>query len=141
MQRRPLVALASFVTAQLLLANGCTRWEIDRAPAGFAIVREHIVLSPHNDPPVATDWDFTLLAVDDAAITRETIPPWVDLQRGALIAAGSHRFMALAQPHRRTPHVSPKEVVFTAIVESGKVYFLVGTESAPQLVAQHLHSR
>jgi len=105
-------------------------------------VREHIISSPGNDPPVASTLDFTITQIDGAPVTREKIPPWVDLQRGALVPAGPHQFTALVAPHLRPRDYRAKEISFAVTVGSGKVYFLVDREDgAPILVEEHLKSR
>src|SRR5437868_5734859 len=97
-------AKAALLAALLLLAAaGCAKWQADKAPAGFAIVREHVIMAPGNDPPISSKLDFTLTAIDGAAITRETVPPWVDIQPGALVAAGRHSFKAWIAPHFHRP--------------------------------------
>lgn len=123
--------------ARLMLAvavAGCTKWKSDEAPAGFAIVREHVIEAPRNHPPIRSALDFTLVAIDGAPVVRETIPPWVDLQRGALLAAGTHTFKALVSPHIRSPDQPPQEISFVATVESRTVYFLIEKNAAPVLV-------
>lgn len=113
---------------------GCTRWRAEEAPVGFAIVREHVIDAPGNDPPVRSTLDYTLTAIDGAAVTRETVPPWIDIQPGALVHLGTHRFKALVSPHARRLGDRPKEESFSAIVESGKVYFLVDRDGQPVLI-------
>lgn len=140
-KRRIIAISAAALAIQSVLGGGCVRWNIDRAPAGFAVVREHVVSAPRNDPPVASTLDFTITEIDGAPVTREKIPPWVDLQPGALMSAGTHQFKALVAPHLRPRDWRAKEVSFTATVESGKVYFLVDREGAPALIEAHLGSR
>lgn len=136
-----MAASAALPLILALLGGGCAFWDMDRAPDGFAVVREHIIASPHNNPPVSSTLDYTITAIDEAPVTRETIPPWVDLQRGALLAAGHHRFKALVAPHRRPRDYQSQEVSFAATVESGKVYFLVDRDGAPVLIEEHLQTR
>jgi len=98
-----------------LMAGGCTKWDPNQAPAGFAVVREHAITGKvvfRNNLPVSSPLDFTLTEIDGAPIARETIPPWVDLQRGALVPAGAHGFKALAQPYVLPLNYQPKEVSF-----------------------------
>jgi hypothetical protein len=141
MNKRCVTTLAAALAIQALF-GGCVFWNVDRAPAGFSIVREHIISSPQNDPPVTSTLDFTLTEIDGAAVTRERIPPWVDMNRGALMSAGAHQFKAAVAPHLRPHDFQPKEVSFAATVASGKVYFLVDDkDGAPVLVEEHLRSR
>lgn len=128
------------LTAILLIAvtfTSCSKWNADEAPAGFAIVREHVIDNPWNDPPIKSIFDLTITAIDRSAIARETVPPWVDIQRGALIPAGSHRFTALMLPIFRRPGDLAKEVSFVKTVESGKVYYLVEKDGQPVLIEAH----
>ena len=129
-------------TSALLLGvitfSGCSKWKFDEAPAGFAIVREHVIDSPRNDPPISSALDLTIIAIDGAAVTRETVPPWIDIQRGALVPAGSHSFKALVMPYVRRPGDASKEVSFIASVESKKVYDLVDKDRMPVLIEVHL---
>jgi hypothetical protein len=141
MHRRTAKASTAVLVIQSLL-GGCVFWNSDEAPPGFSIVREHIISCPRNDPPVTSTLDFTITKVDGAAVTREKLPPWVDMQRGALIPAGPHQFTAMVAPHLRPPDFKPKEVSFAATVTSGTVYFLVDNQDgAPILVEEHLRPR
>jgi hypothetical protein len=118
-----------------LVLGGCSRyWDANRAPEGYSIVREHVVFSPNNNPPVRSELDYTLIDVDGGPITRESYPKFVDLQPGALVVAGVHRFRARVEPVLRPPDYKPHEVSFEGRVESGKVYFLVEQQKAPALV-------
>jgi hypothetical protein len=56
---------------------GCSR-EI-RPPAGFAIIREHVIAAPHNIPPIHSELDYTVIRVDGAAFGREKVPFLVDM--------------------------------------------------------------
>ena len=118
----------------IVLAAGCSKWNAEEAPAGFAIIREHTISAPGNDPPITSTLDFTLIEIDGKPVTRETVPPWVDLQRGALVSAGTHQFKAMVSPHVRPPGYQPAEVVFTATVNSSRVYYLVGKDGGPVLI-------
>ena len=118
----------------IVLAAGCSKWNAEEAPAGFAIIREHTISAPGNDPPITSTLDFTLIEIDGNPVARETIPARVNLQRGALVPAGTHQFKALVSPHVRPPGHEPAEVVFTAEVQSTKVYFLVGKDGGPVLI-------
>ncbi len=122
------------VVLLVLLTAGCSRWNAEEAPAGFAIIREHMISAPQNDPPITSTLDYTLIKIDGNPVVRETIPPLVDLQRGALVSAGTHEFKALVSPHVRPPGHEPAEVVFTAEVQSAKVYYLVGQDGGPVLI-------
>src|SRR4051794_39152112 len=82
---------------------GCAGWNAEEAPAEFSIVREHVVSGPRNDPPISSTLDFTITSIDGALVNRETVPPWVDIQRGALVSAGTHVFKTLVIPHMRRP--------------------------------------
>ncbi len=128
---------ASIVAIALAALCGCTKWDLNQAPAGSAVVREHAITKKvvfQNNLPVSSELDFTLTQIDGAPIARETIPPWVHLQRGALVPAGEHRFKALAQPHVLPRDYQPKEVSFVATVESGKVYYLIDKDGMPALI-------
>jgi hypothetical protein len=118
----------------IILAAGCSKWNAEDAPAGFALIREHTISAPGNDPPITGTLDFTLIEIDGNPVARETIPPWIDQQRGALVSAGTHQFKAMASPHVRPPDHQPAEVVFTATVKSSKVYYLVGKDGGPVLI-------
>jgi hypothetical protein len=132
--------LTVFIVAGILPLIGCAQEaSIHKAPDGFAIVREHVVFNPHNIPPIRSELDYTIVEVDGAPVTRETPPPWVDMQPGALVSAGTHHFEARVQPHRLPLGYQPKDVSFAATVESGKVYFLVGDkDDIPVLVEEWL---
>lgn len=118
----------------MFLAAGCSKWNPEEAPAGFAIIREHTISAPGNDPPITSTLDFTLIEIDGKPVARESIPPGVDLQRGALVSAATHQFKALVSPHVRPPDHQPAEVIFTAEVQSTKVYYLVGKDGGPVLI-------
>jgi hypothetical protein len=121
-------------TCFIALVAGCSQWNAEEAPAGFAVVREHVIAAPGNDPPISSTLDFTVIEVDRKPVTRETIPLLVDVQPGALVSAGSHEFKALVSPHARPPNHRPAEVVFSANVQSTKVYYLVDKDGEPVLV-------
>jgi hypothetical protein len=131
-----------FLTVGIALQVGCGQESsIHKAPRGFAAVREHIVFAPHNLPPIKSELDFTIVAVDGGPITRETPPPFVDMRPGVLVTAGTHRFVARVQPHRLPRGYQPKEVSFVATAESGKVYFLVDdSNGAPVLIEEHMNT-
>ena len=118
----------------LALVAGCSSWNAQAAPAGFAVIREHVLSAPHNDPPISSTLDFTLTEIDGKPVTRETIPPLVDLQPGVLVSAGNHEFKALVSPHVRPPNHQPAEVVFQLSVQSTKLYYLVDKDGGPVLI-------
>ena len=113
---------------------GCSNWNSAEAPAGFAIIREHMISVPKNDPPIHSTLDFTITEIDGKPVTRESVPPFVDMQPGALVSAGSHEVKALVSPHVRPPDHRPAQVVFKVNVESTKVYYLVGKDGGPALI-------
>jgi hypothetical protein len=118
-----------------MLLGACSRyWNAYKAPDGFGIVREHVISSPNNLTPIRSNFDHTILSIDGGPITRETLPDFVDMQPGALVAAGVHHFEARVAPVVLPPDYKPFEVSFDARVESGKVYFLVDQEKKPALV-------
>lgn len=129
----------SALLLSVVIFSGC--WKADRAPAGFAIVREHVIYASQNDPPITSSLDFTITAIDAAAVTRERVPPWIDIQRGALIPAGRHNFSARVIPHARRSGEVAKEVSFVAVVESRKVYELVDKDEKPILIEVHPRAR
>jgi hypothetical protein len=115
--------------------GACSRyWDAYKAPDGFGIVREHVVSSPNNLTPVRSNVDYTITRIDGGPITRETYPGFVDLQPGALVAAGSHHFEARAAPVVLPRDYKPYEVSFDARVDGGKVYYLVDQGKRPALV-------
>jgi hypothetical protein len=115
---------------------------MNKAPDGFGVVREHMVFAPHNVPPIRSELDFTILEVDGAPVRREIPPRYVDIQPGALVSAGSHRFKAKVAPHLLPRGYQAHEVVFTANVESGKVYYLVDDKNRdPVLIEGHADSQ
>ena len=118
----------------IALESGCSNWNAETAPAGYAVIREHVVSAPRNNPPISSTLDFTLIEVDGKPVSRETIPRWVDMQAGALVSAGDHEFKAQVSPHARPPHHQPAEVVFRMKVESQKAYYLVDKDGGPVLV-------
>ena len=126
-----------------LTVCGCTKWNPYQAPSGFAVVREHSLgkVVFQNNLPVSSSLDFTITKIDGAPVARETIPPWVDLQRGALVPAGAHRFDVLAQPHAHPLGYQPKEVSFVETVTSKTVYYLVEKEGLPVLIEAHPETR
>jgi hypothetical protein len=100
---------------------------------------EHMISSPHNIPPIHSELDFTIIEIDGASFTRETPPLLVDMQPGALVTAGTHRFRAKVMPHLRRVDDQPHDVSFVAAVESGKAYFLVDDkDKMPVLIEEHL---
>lgn len=107
-----------------------------QAPEGYAIVREHLVSSGKGMvPQVSSNLDYTIVEIDGASFAREKVPLFADMQPGALISAGTHRIKAMVEPHVRPPNSKPKEVTFTATVESRKIYYLVDDkERQPVLV-------
>lgn len=116
------------------LVVGCSNWDAEKAPAGFAIIREHTISAPSNDPPIFSRLDYTVIEIDGKPVTRETLPAWVDMQRGALVPTGRHEFKALVSPHVRLPNHRSAEALFTADVQSTKVYYLVDKDSQPTLI-------
>jgi len=137
-------AAASIAVIALTALYGCAKWDSNRAPAGFAVVREHAIVEKvafRNNLPIGSALDFTLTEIDGASITRETILPWVDLQRGALVPAGERRFKALARPHVLPRDNQPKEVSFVATVENGKVYYLIDKDGTPVLIEARSKTR
>lgn len=108
-----------------------------KAPDGYGVVREHIVFAPRNIPPIKSELDFTILEVDGAPARREIPPPFVDMQPGVFVSAGSHRFKAKVAPHLLPPGYKPRDVTFDATVQSGRVYFLVDKDGGPILVEDH----
>jgi len=137
-------ATTSLIAFALAALCGCTKWDPNQAPAGFAVVREQAASGKvvfANNLPVSSALDFTLTEIDGAPIARETTPPWVDLQRGALVPAGAHRFKALAQPQVLPRNSQPKEVAFVATVESRKVYYLIDKDGLPVLIEAHPETR
>ena len=118
------------------LLGGCYPNGYDSTAAGgFGIVREHIISAPRNDPPILSTIDYTIASVDGKAPVRERVPPWVDLQPGVLLTAGSHRIVARAVPHLRPKDHAPKELSFTLEIGDRKVYDLVDDPSGnPHLV-------
>jgi hypothetical protein len=133
MRRRNVGSTTTILLLALALV-ACARWNGDEAPAGFAIVREHTISAARNDPPISSTLDYTITAIDEKAVIRETVPRWVDIQRGALISTGSHTFKVLAMPPMYRPGDIAKEDSFTATVGSGKVYFLVDKNGQPVLI-------
>jgi hypothetical protein len=127
--------LVAATAGSLVLLGACSRyWNAYKAPDGFGIVREHVVSVPNNFAPIRSNFDYTITRIDGGPITRETYPKFVDLQPGALVAAGVHRFEARVAPVVVPRGYKPEEVSFEARVESGKVYFLVDHENRPALV-------
>ena len=124
----------------LLGTGGCA--PPSKAPAGFGVVREHMLSAPHNVPPIYSLLDFTIIEVDGAPAKRERPPLFVDMQPGALVSAGTHRFMARTTPHLIPPGYRPREVTFEASVESEKIYWLVDDKNGgPVLIEDHPDSR
>ena len=130
----------------LLAVSGC--WDVNKAPAGFGVVREHVI-SARNDPPIRSEINFTILEIDGAPVKRESIPRYVDQPPGAIVSAGTHRFRVNSAPHAQPPgyqsHLppgyQPHEVTFEANVESERVYYLVENKNQdPVLIEGHLDS-
>ncbi|MGA2691694.1 MAG: hypothetical protein ABSF76_04970 [Opitutaceae bacterium] len=138
-----LVALAVLLLWALVGLSFCSRgWRTETAPKGFAVVREHVVTAPRNHPPIRSTLDFTLVQIDGAQVHRETPPPFVDMQPGAIVSAGTHQFKARVQPHLLPRGFQPREVTFTAAVEGGRIYDLVDDPGgAPVLVEQNRGAR
>jgi len=136
-------AFALLVAATALLSgclcSACKPWNMTTAPAGHAIIRTHLIEQGALDPkaPAASPLDFTLLEVDGGPVVLETIPASVDLQRGALVTAGTHRFKARAQPHLLPAGYKPREIQFELTVEEGKVYELVDRNGQPTAIESH----
>lgn len=97
-------------------------------------VREHVMFSSRNDPPINSLLYFALVCIDGKAVTRERVAPFAPMTPGALVIAGTHEFKAMVSPHARSPNHRPTEVTFTAKVESTKVYYLVENEGLPVLI-------
>jgi hypothetical protein len=125
----------------IVLWGGCGGRDLSQAPAGFGVVREHVIFDPHNVPPISSKLDFTIFEIDGAPVKREIPPPFVDMQPGALVSAGTHRFKARVAPIIRPRDYQPYEVTFEAKLESGKVYYLVDQNGDPVLIELHLDSR
>lgn len=108
-----------------------------QAPEGYAIVREHLFLSGKDmEPRISSNLDYTITEIDGAPVTREKVPPLVDMPAGVLISVGSHRIKAKVEPQLRPPNSKPVEVTFTAAVENRKIYYLVDDkEGQPVLIA------
>ena len=108
-----------------------------QAPEGYAIVREHLISSGKGmEPRISSNLDYTIIEIDSAPVIREKVPPWVDMQAGALIPVGAHRFKTKVEPHLRPPNSKPVEVSFTATVENRKIYYLVDDKDRqPVLIA------
>lgn len=117
----------------VVLLAGCEEWKSDVAPEGHAIVREHAVYGPRNDPPIFSTLDFTILEIDGGPVVREVVPRLVDIQHGALVTAGKHTIKVSVSPHARRPGERPAEMTFEITVASGKVYYLVGKDGGPFL--------
>lgn len=132
-----------YTVATLLvsLVAGCSMRNAEEAPAGFAVIREHMIGVPGNDPPISSTLDFTIIEIDGNPVTRETIPPFVSMQPGALVPAGIHEFKALVSPHVRPPNHRPAAAVFRANVQSTKVYYLIGKDGGPVLIEAKARQR
>jgi len=120
------------------LLSACTHWNATLAPEGHAIIREHFMgkVVFENNLPVRSTLDFAIREVDGGPVVRETIPSWVDEQRGVLVTAGTHTFKLLVQPHLLPKGYQPRELSFEAKVEGGKVYRLVDKDGRPSLVEE-----
>ena len=121
----------------MLLAACGAKWDPTKAPDGFGIVREHVVSAPRNIPPIQSEWDYTIIDIDGRPVVRETYPPWIDLQVGALVSAGLHHFRGRVSPHALPAGYKPREVSFDGDVEGGKVYFVLGQQNGASLVESH----
>jgi hypothetical protein len=124
----------AIATYLVVLVAGCSNWDVGKAPAGFGVIREHVVSAPGNDPPISSTFDYSIVEIDGKPVSRETIPPWIDMVSGALVSAGSHEFKALVSPHLRPLNHQPAKTVFRADVQSTKVYYLVDKEGGPVLI-------
>jgi hypothetical protein len=110
-----------------------------KAPDGYAIVREHVIYSPGNVPPIHSNLDYTIVEIDGAPVTREPTPPLADMQPGALIPVGTHRFKAIVEPHMRPPNLQPKEVTFSASVANRKIYDLVDDKDGQPVLIELIY--
>lgn len=131
----------TIATFLIVLIAGCSNWNAGKAPAGFAVIREHVVSAPGNDPPISSTLDYSIVEIDGKPVTRETILPLVDMQAGALVSAGSHEFKALVSPHFRPRNHQPANTVFRADVQSTKVYYLVDKRGGPVLIEAKARQR
>ena len=102
-----------------------------------AVVQGHLIYAPHHVPPIHNDDDYTLFDIDGQGVKLEKIPPLVDMQPGAVVGPGTHRFKVRVAPHLRRPDYVPQVVTFTATVEAGKRYFVVSGGTQPALVEQN----
>src|SRR4051812_24517401 len=94
------LGLLALLSAAAFGVVGCT--QPTQAPEGYAIVREHLVFSSKDmEPQIRSRLDYTIIEIDGAPIRREKVPPLVDMQAGALITVGHHRFKAHVEPHVR----------------------------------------
>lgn len=101
----------------------------DFAPAGFGIVREHIIFASRNDPPILSTYDLTIVSVDGQPPQRESLPRLTHDRPGVQMPAGTRRIVARVSPHLRPAGHVPEERTFDLTVESGKAYYLFGDEA------------
>jgi hypothetical protein len=135
---RARTSIAALSLSGLVLLVACNwKWDPDKAPEGFGIVREHVISAPHNIPPIRSEWNYTIIDIDGRPVVRETYPPWIDLQAGALVSVGTHHFRGRVAPNLLPRDYKPHEVSFDGNVASGKVYFVVGQENEASLVESH----
>jgi hypothetical protein len=137
--RRKTWLVVPVLIGMALIMGRHQEWSIHKPPHGFAVVREHVMLAPHNVPPIDSKLDFTIVEVDGAQVTRETPPRFADIQPGALVSAGAHHFKARVAPHLRPAGYQPQEVSFVATVESGKVYCLVDDKDGKPVLIEENH--
>ena len=110
----------------------------NRPPDGYGVVQEHVVYAPRNIPPIRSTLDFTIIQIDGAPVRRETPPLFADMQPGALVSAGTHRFSAMVAPLARPPGYQPHEITFNAQVDAGRIYDLVDDKDGnPILIEEH----
>ena len=118
----------------LSLLPGCRRGPYDHPD--LAVVQGHMIATSHNYPPVRNDFDYSIIDVDGHPIINEKQPPLLDMQPGALVGPGKHRFKVSVTPIRLPPNYVPQEVHFTAIVEAGKRYFITSRNGLIILVEE-----
>lgn len=136
-----------------LAALACGKyWDYSKAPEGYSIVRDNVISSPRNIPPVTTRFVYSVIEVDGASPKRETVPVFVDAQPGVQVSAGHHWFRArvsyfpLPQDitgRNNPPEIppewrKPKEIRFEEDTLSGVAYMIVGDkDGGPVLVQEH----
>jgi hypothetical protein len=132
---RRITSILALLSASAVL-GGCSGR--NKPPDGYGVVQEHVVFAPRNIPPIRSTLDFTIIEIDGAPVKRETPPLFVDMQPGALVSAGTHRFSAMVAPHARPPGYQPHEITFSAHVEAGRIYDLVDDKDGnPILIEEH----